>query len=113
VRAVNDDTQNALHIICENGRGKGFQMVNFLLDAGVSTSKCDESGIKTHGATFLCFERMHKTTAILPLHGADPNPQSDIGDTTAPSRDSPNYNVSFEEQRRLRKASERRDGETE
>jgi hypothetical protein len=56
---------------------------------------------------------MHKTTAILPLHGADPNPQSDIGDTTAPSRDSPNYNVSFEKQRRLRKASERRDGETE
>lgn len=45
VRAVNNDHQNVLHMICKNGRGSGCQIVNFLLDAGVSPYDCDKDNM--------------------------------------------------------------------
>jgi ankyrin repeat protein len=45
VRALNNDHQNVLHIICKNGHGNGWQMADFLLNSGVSPYDCDKDNM--------------------------------------------------------------------
>ncbi|KAJ5312119.1 hypothetical protein N7508_002949 [Penicillium antarcticum] len=142
VRALNNDHQNVLHIICKNVHGSGYQIGQFLLNAGVSPYDCDKynmtpflyaignrdeelaqvflqngfdltarirriswpgrttvsmftqmrpederegAGLNLEsGLTALHFSSLNacsEITAFLLRQGADPNAQSDIGDT--------------------------------